>query len=92
MSRPPRTRSGKSRTSSWKPSGKANKEGNYIDDRPLAGAYPQPGVEAPDPPARFIGMDDVALPPRFEEQFAGGSGKIRHALRGTNEDGGARVI
>jgi hypothetical protein len=33
------------------------------------------------------GKDDVALPQSFEQEFAGGSGKIRQTVPGTNEGG-----
>ena len=39
----------------------------------------------------IVGMDDMALPQGFEEQFRGESGKIRQALLATNEGGKGHV-
>lgn len=39
------------------------------------------------PATATVGMDDLALPQGFEEQFRGESGKIRQALLGANEGG-----
>jgi hypothetical protein len=36
-------------------------------------------------------MDDTALPPGFEEQSGGESGKVRQALLATNEGGSGHV-
>ena len=43
------------------------------------------------PATAIVGMDDMALPQDFEEQFRGESGKIRQALLATNEGGRGHV-
>src|ERR1700688_866108 len=55
----------------------------------LAAEDPQPGVQATDAPAGFIGMHDVALPEGLDEQFIGGLGQVGEALLGADEGGGA---
>jgi hypothetical protein len=62
-----------------------------VDGRLGAAEDPQPGVEAADPPAGLVGVDDVALPQGFQEQVVGRSGQVGQALLGADEGGGGRV-
>ena len=56
-----------------------------VDGGRFAAEDPQPGVEAADAPAGFVGMDDVALPQGFDEQVIGGPGQVGQALLGADE-------
>jgi hypothetical protein len=64
---------------------------DHVDGCRFAAEDPQPGVEASDSPAGFVGMNDVALPQRFQEQVVGGPGQVSQALLGADEGGRSHV-
>ena len=60
-----------------------------VDGDVLVAEDPQPGVEAADAPAGFVGMDDVAAAQGIDEQVVGGPGQVGEALLGADEGGRA---
>src|SRR6202035_1802794 len=62
---------------------------NGVDGHVLITEHPEPGIQATDPPARFIGMNDPGPAKGFDEQIISGECQLGQALLGTNQRGRA---
>ena len=64
---------------------------NRVDGGFLTTEDPQPGTQAADAPAGFVGMDDLGPPQVVEQRVVSGTGHIGQALLGANQGSRANL-